>query len=72
MTRSTQFRRQHARRLPHLTAAVVGALVASFSALSALADAPSHAVRPGWGEWWLPYNYSTHGGAIDSMFNIIF
>jgi len=50
-------------------AAVGGALLA---ALPALADAPSHTVRPGWGEWWLPYNYAKHGGAIDSMFNFIF
>src|SRR3982074_2968870 len=65
-----KFLQQHARRrLPLLTAAVVGAL---FATLPALADAPAHTVRPGWGEWWLPYNYAKHGGAIDSMFNFIF
>src|SRR5438874_12251312 len=48
-------------------------LLALFAAVPALADsATSHTVRPGWGEWWLPYNYAKHGGAIDSMFNFIF
>lgn len=32
----------------------------------------SHAVRPGFGSWWLPYNYSRHGPAMDQLFNVIF
>ncbi len=49
------------------TAIVATALVA----VPAMADT-AHTVRPGWGEWWLPYNYSKHGVAIDGMFNFIF
>ena len=29
-------------------------------------------VRGGWGSWWLPPDHSTHGWAIDSLFNWIF
>src|SRR3954451_25225931 len=25
-----------------------------------------------WADWWLPSNYSGHGGAIDSLFIVIF
>src|SRR5947209_3362406 len=25
-----------------------------------------------WADWWLPHNYSAHGGAIDSLFVVIF
>src|SRR6476659_4028989 len=28
--------------------------------------------RGGWGDWWLPPEHSTHGAAIDSLFNWIF
>ena len=55
-----------AQRLPLLAA--TAALLVAFPALADTA----HTVRPGWGEWWLPYNYSKHGGAIDSMFTFIF
>src|SRR5207248_9572397 len=26
----------------------------------------------GWGEWWLPQNYSKHGHDVDTLFNWIF
>ncbi|MGH7180035.1 MAG: hypothetical protein ACREJC_21840, partial [Tepidisphaeraceae bacterium] len=29
-------------------------------------------IRPGWGSWWLPPDYSEHGPAMDSLFNWIF
>jgi heme/copper-type cytochrome/quinol oxidase subunit 2 len=29
-------------------------------------------IRGGWGNWWLPPNRSTHGGDIDTLFNVIF
>lgn len=29
-------------------------------------------LHPGWGAWWLPPNRSTHGGAIDSLFEVTF
>ena len=55
------------RRLPLLATSIAAAL----AAFPAIADT-AHTVRPGWGEWWLPYNYSKHGVAIDGMFDFIF
>ena len=56
------------RRLPLLATAAAAVML---TAVSASADT-AHTVRPGWGEWWLPYNYSKHGVAFDQMFNFIF
>jgi heme/copper-type cytochrome/quinol oxidase subunit 2 len=67
VTSSTTPTKQPARRLPLLATATAALL----AALPALADT-AHTVRPGWGEWWLPYNYAKHGEAIDGMFVFIF
>lgn len=37
-----------------------------------LAAGASPAQAAGWGDWWLPKNYSTHGGSIDALFTWIF
>jgi len=50
-------------------ATVAGITGLLFTAGSALAAAD---IREGWGQWWLPPQHSTHGGAIDSLFNWIF
>jgi heme/copper-type cytochrome/quinol oxidase subunit 2 len=49
-----------------MAATVAGLLLSAGSALGA-AD-----TRGGWGDWWLPPQHSTHGAAIDSLFNWIF
>jgi heme/copper-type cytochrome/quinol oxidase subunit 2 len=61
--------RNLSRRFLHCLAAIALALL---SAGTAFASNTDHTVRKGWGEWWLPYNYSKHGVAIDSMFTFIF
>jgi heme/copper-type cytochrome/quinol oxidase subunit 2 len=35
-------------------------------------DGLDFSIRPGWGRWWLPRNYSVHGKSIDALFNAIF
>ncbi len=49
-----------------------GALAAAAGGGGAQPVNTDHIVRKGWGEWWLPYNYSTHGAAVDGLFNVIF
>ena len=51
--------------------AVAGAcmLVAASAARAATGDYMGH---EGWTGWWLPTNYSKHGGAIDWLFNWVF
>jgi cytochrome c oxidase subunit 2 len=49
--------------------AALALLAAAAFPTAAFAD---HRVRPGFGGWWLPYDYSTHGYAIDGLFNAIF
>jgi heme/copper-type cytochrome/quinol oxidase subunit 2 len=46
--------------------------LAFLNALLASTDRVPWAVRPGWGRWWLPYNYAKHGYAMDSLFDWIF
>src|SRR6266567_178144 len=53
------------RKLPIL-AAVLGLLGAAGGALAQV-NKPFEL-----GDWWLPHNYSAHGGAIDSLFIVIF
>ena len=45
----------------------IAALLAGGSSAFAAAD-----LRGGWGDWWLPPVRSTHGAAIDSLFNVTF
>ncbi|QOV91314.1 cytochrome c oxidase subunit II transmembrane domain-containing protein [Humisphaera borealis] len=33
---------------------------------------PTLAQAQGWRKWWLPENYSEHGGGVDLLFNVIF
>jgi cytochrome c oxidase subunit 2 len=49
-----------------MAAAVACLLLSAGSALAAAENGS------GWGEWWLPPEHSTHGAAIDSLFNWIF
>ena len=63
MNQSISLRR--IRRIAALTLGVAGLLLA-VSSVSA-AD-----VSPGWGEWWLPPDRSTHGAGIDSLFLVTF
>lgn len=73
MTRSTTMTKTTFRqRAAALFAAVATASAALLAGSAFAADSTAHTVRPGWGEWWLPYNYAKHGGAIDSMFTFIF
>ena len=53
------------------SAAPLVAALATIIPVAAFADT-SHTVRPGYGAWWLPYNYSEHGDAFDSLFTFIF
>jgi len=49
------------------------AAAAAIAALFVCAPAALAAdVNTGWGSWWLPPNRSTHGGQIDTLFNVIF
>jgi len=48
-----------------LTLGIAGLLLAVSSASAA-------DLRPGWGEWWLPPDRSTHGAGIDSLFLVTF
>jgi len=51
----------------------VGCFVAATATLLLLAPAAMAAdVLPGWGQWWLPPDRSTHGHAIDRLFIWIF
>ena len=47
-----------------------------FTAVAALFLCPASAsaadLSGGWGDWWLPPDRSTHGHAIDSLFNVTF
>jgi cytochrome c oxidase subunit 2 len=58
----------HIRKLPILAAAlgVFGAISAASADMNPV-DKPFEL-----GDWWLPHNYSAHGGAIDSLFVVIF
>jgi heme/copper-type cytochrome/quinol oxidase subunit 2 len=49
-----------------MIAAVVGLLLCSSGAFAQV-DKPFE-----WRDWWLPNNYSAHGGAIDNLFIVIF
>jgi cytochrome c oxidase subunit II len=70
-TITSSLRTRLLRQWPLITLALAGAAITAMPALAAL-PAPAHTVRPGIGHWWLPYNYSKHGVAIDAMFNAIF
>lgn len=71
MTRSkTSLYQRLAHRLPPVALSLAGAMLVAAPAFAL--DAPAHTIRPGFGQWWLPYNYSRHGGAIDGLFSVIF
>jgi cytochrome c oxidase subunit 2 len=49
-----------------IIAAVLGLLTATPAAFAQVNK------RFEWSDWWLPTNYSAHGGAIDTLFIVIF
>src|SRR3954468_24241652 len=49
-----------------IIAALLGFLIATPAAFAQVNK------KFGWSDWWLPHNYSAHGGAIDGLFIIIF
>src|SRR5678816_1492603 len=53
-------------RVAPMIAAVLGLLLAAPAALAQV-NKPFE-----WSDWWLPHNYSAHGGAIDNLFVVIF
>src|SRR3954467_8168531 len=53
-------------RVAPMIAAVVGLLLAAPAAVAQVDK------RFEWSDWWLPRNYSAHGGAIDALFIVIF
>ena len=53
-------------RVAPMIAAVVGLLFAAPAAFAQV-NKPFE-----WSDWWLPHNYSAHGGAIDALFSVIF
>ncbi len=58
----------HIRKLPILAAAL-----GIFGAISTAAAQMNPVKKPfELRDWWLPHNYSAHGGAIDSLFIVIF
>src|SRR3954471_17733566 len=53
-------------RIGPIIAAIVGFLMAAPAAFAQV-NKPFE-----WSDWWLPHNYSAHGGAIDALFVVIF
>src|SRR5215212_7421395 len=53
-------------RVAPMIAAVVGFLLAAPTAFAQVNK------RFEWSDWWLPHNYSAHGGAMDALFVVIF
>jgi heme/copper-type cytochrome/quinol oxidase subunit 2 len=45
---------------------------ATFACAAALFAPAAASAAEGWSHWWLPPNYSTHGGAIDALFTWTF